>query len=161
MSEHFGPARVFNHMESRMPKEGAQFAALRETYDQVFHHLAQQVRELQSLMSQPATDERAVEEAKRRVEQAQATYRETRDLLAWSLLFGDVKSASAADLEALARAAVIGVGPLGRAGGLDHRSQVEQLAHQLWEQTGRPSGKAEEHWYLAERLAERLIHRAA
>jgi hypothetical protein len=148
-------------MESRMTKEEAQFAALRETYNQAFHHLAQQVRELQSLMSQPATDERAVEEAKRRVEQAQAMYHESRDLLAWSLLFGDVKGASATDLEALARTAVIGVGPLGRAGGLDHRSHVEQLAHQLWEQAGRPSGKAEEHWYLAERLTERLIHLAA
>jgi Protein of unknown function (DUF2934) len=120
----------------------ARFAALRETYNQRFHRLAQEVHHLQSLMSQPAADGRAVEEAKRCVEQAQSAYRESRDLLAWFMLSG----------EAQTRTMVIGVGPQDHRADLDHKSQVEHVAYQLWEKAGRPSGKAEEHWYHAERL---------
>ncbi|MBM3747875.1 MAG: DUF2934 domain-containing protein [Acidobacteria bacterium] len=29
---------------------------------------------------------------------------------------------------------------------------MERLAYQLWEEAGRPFGRAEEHWYLAGRL---------
>jgi hypothetical protein len=45
----------------------------------------------------------------------------------------------------------------GAAACLAHRAQVERLAYQLWEEAGRPSGRAEEHWHLA----ERLMHSAA
>ncbi|HSB13972.1 MAG TPA: DUF2934 domain-containing protein [Bryobacteraceae bacterium] len=34
---------------------------------------------------------------------------------------------------------------------------MEQLVYHLWEESGRPTGKAEEHWYRA----EQLIHGAA
>ncbi len=46
-------------------------------------------------MSQPTTDGKIVEEAKRLVEQAHSSYRESRDRLALLILSGDVKDAGA------------------------------------------------------------------
>jgi hypothetical protein len=77
-----------------------------------------------------------MEEASRRLERAHLVYRERRDALAQFLLSRATKGAPAS---------------------LAHRAQVERLAYQLWEEAGRPSGRAEEHWYLA----ERLLHSAA
>lgn len=81
-------------MGTRKPQVEAQFAELRGTYNKAFQHLSLQVRLLQSLMTQPTTDRRAVEEAKRRVEQAHSAYRESRDLLAQFMLSRCVRSAT-------------------------------------------------------------------
>lgn len=136
-----------------MPQVEAGFAALRGTYNETFRHFSLQVRLLQSLMSQPTMDGRAVEEAKRRVEQAHSAYRESRDLLAQFTLSRHVRSAALKEPQA--ETAKFGQEPQGSEA--DCGPRVEHLAYQLWEEAGRPSGKAEEHWYLA----ERLIHSAA
>lgn len=34
----------------------------------------------------------------------------------------------------------------------DKNEQIRILAHRLWEQEGRPEGRAEEHWLQAERI---------
>lgn len=135
------------------PERETRLVALRKAYEEAFQHFSLQVRLLQSLMSQPTMDGRAVEEAKRRVEQAHSAYRESRDLLARFMLSGHVRSATLTETET----AEIGDELQGSEPELDRRSQVEYLAYQLWEKAGRPSGRAEEHWYRA----ERMIHSAA
>jgi hypothetical protein len=125
---------------------------LRGTYNETFQHFSLQVRLLQSLMSQPTTDGRAVEEAKRRVEQAHVAYRESRDLLAQFMLSRGEAGAAATSRHAQTQTAVIGNRPQSGGRELDQESRVERLAYQLWEEADRPAGKAEEHWYRAERL---------
>lgn len=109
----------------------ARFEALRSAYNSAFRQFSLSVGQLRSLLSLPAPDIAAVEEAKLRVEQARTAYRESRDLLVQFMLSRDVTAADR---------------------GVDWKSQVESLAHQIWEESGRPAGKAEEHWYRAESL---------
>ena len=37
---------------------------------------------------------------------------------------------------------------------LPHEERVRELAHTLWENEGRPDGRAEDHWLRAETLVE-------
>jgi len=34
----------------------------------------------------------------------------------------------------------------------DHHQRISQLAHKLWEEEGRPMGRAETHWLQAEAM---------
>jgi hypothetical protein len=159
-------------MGNRTPAQ-ARFVALRRAYEDAFRQFSLQVRLLQSLASRPVLDERAVEEARRRVQQAHFVYRERRDLLAGFMLsremkaaaveslaggaatqWGEMRHAAATDRQGQAETADIGSEPLGSARDLDQRSQVERLAYRLWEEAGRPSGMAEEHLHFAERLLQ-------
>ena len=106
----------------------ALFNALRAAYDVAFQDFSRQVLSLQSILGHDAPDSTAMEEARRRVQQAQSVYRDCRDSLARFLLSLDMKAAPAVC--------------------------VESLAHQLWESDGRPAGKADEHWYRAERMIQ-------
>ena len=106
----------------------ALFTALRAAYDVAFQEFSRQVLSLQSILNGDAPESTAIEEARRRVEQAQSIYRDCRDSLARFLLSQDMKGA-----------------PPG---------SVVRLAHQLWESDGRPAGKADEHWYRAERMIQ-------
>jgi len=112
-------------------------------------------------------------EARRRVEQAQSIYRDSRDSLAHFLLSQDMKGAPAGSL-AVRTASQLRAEPQaftadrkpngemprvrgdlqGAGRDVDHRSEVERLAHQLWEVAGRPVGRADEHWYRAEHLIQ-------
>jgi len=86
--------------------------ALRTAYDDGFQEFSRQVLSLQSLLRHATPDREAILEARRRVEQAQSAYRESRDLLAQFILGRDVKPAHR---------------------NVDSSCQVERLAHQLWE----------------------------
>jgi|GEM_PF-1195322 hypothetical protein len=136
-------------------KAGAlgEFATLRKTYDDAFCEFCREVRNLQLLMGHPAVDTVTLYEARRRVERAQRKYRESRDLLAQFLLLqtGGVtrRQRPGASAEPLRGK------PGDEWGDGSQRSRIERLAYQIWEQTGRPSGKAEEHWYSAEQSIRR------
>jgi hypothetical protein len=42
---------------------------------------------------------------------------------------------------------------------MDNREErIRQKAHQIWEQAGRPDGKADEHWSEAERQIDKDDH---
>ncbi|MCW5981668.1 MAG: DUF2934 domain-containing protein [Bryobacteraceae bacterium] len=105
---------------------------LRAAYEEAFHVLSSRAREWQSLTRSPIADETAVAAAKAGMDEALARYRARRDELALLLL---------AD------------GPAA----IDRRWLVESIAHQLWENEGRPEGHAETHWRRAEALV--LSHR--
>ena len=115
-------------MGPRTSEAQALFASLRAAYDAAFQEFSRQVLSLQSILNGDAPESTAIEEARRRVEQAQSIYRDCRDSLARFLLSLDMKAAPAVC--------------------------VESLAHQLWESDGRPAGKADEHWYRAERMIQ-------
>jgi hypothetical protein len=129
----FGLSRVYSYMGPRTSEAQARFAALRTAYDDAFQKFSRQVLSLQSLLRHATPDREAILEARGRVEQAQSAYRESRDLLAQSILGRDVKPAHR---------------------NVDSSCQVERLAHQLWERAGRPLGRADEHWYRAEQLIQ-------
>lgn len=122
------------------PNAQAQFAGLRKAYEEAFQEFSRQVRLLQSLMNHPTPDKSAMEEAGRLVEQARSAYRESRDALARFMLSRGGKGGAQETLSFRT----------GR--GWDLRSEVEGLAYRLWEEAGRPAGRAQEHWYRAERL---------
>jgi hypothetical protein len=63
------------------------FLELRGAYKAAFDHYAAEVRLLQLLARESNVDEKALEEARRRVEEAQAVYRAHRDALASFLIF--------------------------------------------------------------------------
>jgi len=102
---------------------------LRAAYDVAFQDFSRQVLSLQSILRNEAPDSTAIAEARRRVEQAQSIYRDSRDSLAHFLLSHDMKESQL-------------------------RAEVERLAHELWERAGRPIGRADEHWYRAEHLIQ-------
>ena len=118
-------------MRAQTPKEHAQLEALRSAYEEAFQQFSLQVNLLQSLHGQPTPDKAAIEEASRWIDQARMVYRENRDNLVQFMLGLDVTDM---DRE------------------VDWHSRVESLAHHLWEESGRPTDKSEEHWYRAEML---------
>jgi len=144
---------VYSCVGSRTPEVQAQFAALRRGYEDAFQRFSQQACLLQSLlMKRPAPDKSAIEEAGRKVQQARSVYRESRDLLAQFMLSHDTRAANATGRRAQTNAADAGGEPQGGERNRDERSRVQQLAYRLWEEAGRPVGRAEEHWYRAEGL---------
>ena len=116
-------------MGPRTSEAQARFLALRAAYDGAFQEFSRQVFSLQSLLQHATPDRTAISEARRRVEQARSTYRDSRDSLAHFLLSHDMKESQL-------------------------RAEVERLAHELWEGAGRPIGRADEHWYRAEHLIQ-------
>jgi len=65
-------------MSNRTAEEQAQFGRLRAAYEEAFRQLSSRVRFLQSLTSHSVADSTAVRDARRRVEEARAAYRESR-----------------------------------------------------------------------------------
>jgi len=59
---------------------------LRAAYEEAFLQLSTQVRRLQTLVSNSAPDTAGIGDARGRVEETQAVYRESRDLLAEFIL---------------------------------------------------------------------------
>ncbi len=139
-------------MGAEASERESQFVSLREAYEDAFRGFSLKVHLLQSLASQETPDGRAVEEAKRLVEQAHDAYRESRGLLAQFMLLHGEAGAAATRHHTPAQMAVTGNKPQSGGRESDQRSRVESLAYQLWEEAGRPPGRAEEHWYRAERL---------
>ncbi len=112
--------------------EESRYSALRAGYQAAFGEFARCVRMLQSLSGRPGVTEEQLEACRIRVEEALRAYRESRDRLAALILTGEA-----------------------REGDRVSRAAIERLAYHLWEEAGRPAGRAEEHWYLAEQLTSR------
>ena len=132
-------------MVSHASSERAKLMALRGAYRDAFRRFRLEVCQQQSLVNDPASDRGAIEETRLRVAEAQLAYRKSRDELALFTLREDRKRAAAAGGQVQTEILGIAAHSLGRENVLDRRSQVERLAHQLWEQAGHPSGRAEEH----------------
>jgi len=141
-------------MGAEASERESQFVSLREAYQNAFREFSLKVHLLQSLASQETPDAREVEEAKLLVEKALDAYRESRGLLAQFMLLHGEAGAAATRRHAPAQMAL--TGNKSQSGGREseQKSLVERLAYQLWEEAGRPSGRAEEHWYRAERLIQ-------
>jgi hypothetical protein len=101
------------------------YERLRAAYNAAFRDWREQVNFQQCVLREPRPDTAAVQRAQRGVEQALSAYRECRDRLADYLLAG-TRPANGAELK--------------------------RLAYRLWEESGRPAGNPEEHWYRAEAM---------
>jgi hypothetical protein len=135
-------------MVTQTLNEQARFAVLRGAYYEAFHELTLQVQRLQAL---PASDRESIDEARRQVEQAQLAYRNSRNALARFMLVQHSEGKVLSENKTRTIMATTLFGLQDAEDDQDLRTQVEHLAHQLWEQSGRPNGRAEEHWYQAER----------
>lgn len=126
---------------------------LRSDCDVAFRNWAAQVRVLQSVNSGDPQDNGAIKQAQRWADEAAAVYREKRNLLVEFLM----RSQEAANPQA---ASSNGNG--NNAGGSQHVAeatkdrahQVEKIARQIWEESGRPAGTAEDDWYQAEEILD-------
>jgi hypothetical protein len=116
---------------------------LRADCDVAFRNWTAQVRVLQSVSSAEPQDLGALEQTRRWADEAAAIYREKRNLF-MELLIRSQQAEQNRDLSTdnLQPAAP----PKERA------RKVERLAHQIWEESGRPSGSAEHDWYQAEHI---------
>ncbi len=114
------------------------YRQLRAEYDAAFERLRRADRELRSIRQEtPEADQ-----ARRQFEQAMNDYRASRRRLATFLLSGQP-----------AGSRTVGVWTIGTAPAAGARQdEVQVLAHRLWEEAGRPVGKAQEHWYQAEKM---------
>jgi hypothetical protein len=120
---------------------------LRADCDVAFRNWTAQVRVLQSVNSGELQDKGATDEARRWAEEAAAVYREKRNLLLELLM----RSRSVGDGHASRMGNTVAGSGLG---GSKSLGPVEKLAHQIWEESGRPSGSAEEDWFQAEKILE-------
>jgi hypothetical protein len=105
----------------------SRFLELRTAYEHAFRQFSFEVNQLRAIEDDPATDRAALEETRRRVAEAQSVYREARDRLV------DLMLAPQGQRE-------------------DRTTHVRELAHRLWEESGRPTGMADEHWRIAEQM---------
>jgi hypothetical protein len=132
------------------------YKQLRAEYDAAFHRLRLADWELRSIRQQLSPDKTDEEAARQRVDQAMRVYRACRKNLADFLISRLPAGKPAVPMGSQplgvwtvginCRAAVSGDTALGR------RHEVQVLAHRLWEETGRPQGSADEHWYRAEEM---------
>lgn len=125
---------------------------LRADYDQAFRNWASQVRVLQSVSSDDPRDQEAIQQARLWVEEAAAVYREKREMYLKFMLAGSQEQAQGAQANS------------GDAKPLDFQQpssppqerahQVQRLARQIWEESGRPADTAEADWYKAEEILD-------
>lgn len=120
---------------------------LRADCNAAFRSWTAQVRVLQSVSAGEPPDRGAVEQARRWAEEAAAVYREKRNLLLEFMMHSQgaasgLHVASADNPGSAASAAAL----------KDRTRQIERLARQIWEESGRPAGTAEADWYHAEQI---------
>jgi hypothetical protein len=125
---------------------------LRADCDVAFRNWAAQVRVLQSVRAGDPQENGAIEQARRWAEEAAAVYREKRNLLLEFMmrsqqLSGDA-GPSSGKVENADGAQSVTVGAKDRA------RQVERIARQIWEESGRPAGSAEHDWLQAEEILD-------
>jgi hypothetical protein len=130
----FSRRRVYISVRLETVVEESRYSQLRAEYQAAFGEFARCVHMLQSLSAQSGVTEEQLEACRVRVEEALRAYRESRNRLAALILTGET-----------------GEGDRGTVS----RAAVERLAYHLWEEAGRPAGRAQEHWYLAEQLTTR------
>jgi hypothetical protein len=143
-------------MGSHITKGGRlpRFQSLRAAYDAAFRQWVWQVGRLQSLTAAAHPEAAAVEEARRRVAQAEAAYRQSRNLLAEFLIDSQSPNHNPSTGAATARVPEFAGRRAATVSGAS-KSQVERLARMLWETAGRPADSADADWYLAEQLITR------
>jgi hypothetical protein len=103
----------------------------------------------QSVLSQVPQDREAIEQARQRMEESAAAYRAKRDRLAGYILQRGPERPVPVPANPRSAAATAAGSPGGQS------TQVRALAHQIWEESGRPSGTAEADWLEAERIVRR------
>lgn len=124
---------VITNMVNREQGMHVEYRRLRAEYDAAFVRLKSEVANLTRLLEvSPAPVEE--QQARERVEQALAFYRECRGRLAKLLARWQSRR------------------PTIFAGQVENKQPVEELAYRLWEESGRPSGREMEHWLLAEEI---------
>jgi hypothetical protein len=122
---------------------------LRADCDAAFHSWTAQVRVLQSVSAGEPQDRGAVEQARGWAEEAAAVYREKRNLLL-EFIMHTQGAAGEAHRDAAGTLAASASGASQR----DRTRQVERLARQIWEESGRPAGTAEADWFQAEQILQ-------
>jgi hypothetical protein len=136
---------------NRVVDEKPLLERLREDYDVAFRNWAAQVRVLQSVSSDTGRDGDATEQARLWVEEAAAVYREKRDLYLDFILESSQIKAEA--VEAASGEANTAADPRQSSDSPRDRSrQVQRLARQIWEESGRPADTADADWYRAEEI---------
>ena len=109
------------------------YQGLRADYDAAFARLRREESWLQSMAQLPSADKAVEDLARRRVDEAMATYRECRNKLTGFLASLQPGGKAAASADA-------------------HLAEVRALAYHLSEEVGRPLSNPDEQWYRAERL---------
>jgi Protein of unknown function (DUF2934) len=120
---------------------------LRDDCDVAFRNWVAQVRVLQSVASGDAQDQGATEQARRWASEAAAVYREKRNLFVEFLIACESRVAAKANPS-------LGTGTDAVGSAKDRTRQVEKIARQIWEESGRPAGTAENDWLQAERILD-------
>jgi Protein of unknown function (DUF2934) len=120
---------------------------LRDDCDVAFRSWVAQVRVLQSVSSGDAQDQGAIEQARRWANQAAAVYREKRNLFVEFLMACESREGAKRDPDSNS-----GVDTAVSA--KDRSRQVEKIARQIWEESGRPAGTAENDWLQAEKILD-------
>jgi hypothetical protein len=113
--------------------EQSEYFRLREDYDAAFSRLRAAAWHLCTVLESGA-DAETKSAAQRRMEEALADYRASRDRLAYHL------ASAKSPAEAIRRQRQ------------PSQEEVRQLAYRLWEQAGRPTGSADQDWQRAEEL---------
>ncbi len=118
------------------------YSQLRAEYDAAFERLRRADRELRSIQRDRSSAKAEQDQARQRFEQAMNEYRACRKRLAEHLLSGQPEGSRTLGVWTIETA---------QPGGA-RQAEVRLLAHRLWEEAGRPLGKADEHWYQAEKM---------
>jgi hypothetical protein len=125
---------------------------LRADCDVAFRNWAAQVRVLQSVRSGDSLENGAIEQARRWAEEAAAVYREKRNLLLELMMRSQPMAGDAHPSSGKADSAN-GSRPMPD-GPKERARQVERIARQIWEESGRPADSAEQDWLQAEEILD-------
>lgn len=112
--------------------------ALWRQYRLAFQHFSDQARTVQRLKAEATPDVTSVESALLELERARVEYSNTRDLLAYSLMQRPQVRQTHPDSDAKR----------------EYTARVRRIAELLWELEGRRDGRADEHWFRAERIVQ-------
>ena len=106
-------------------RNSSQLEYLRAAYEDAFRNWSAEVNRMRSAGRNSSPESSDTREIRRKLAETRKAYHDARESLAARLLCAQSG---------------------------DRRAEVEQLAYQLWERSGRRSGDAEADWYRAEQL---------
>ena len=115
-------------MSEGTKRKSSQLESLRAAYEDAFRSWSEEVNRMRSAEGDSLPESPATSEMRRKVAETRKAYHDARESLAARLL-----------------------GPQSD----ERRPDVERLAYQLWERSGRRHGDAEADWYRAEQLLNR------
>lgn len=114
-------------MDPRSQPAGA--TNLWHEYRSAFEHFSEMARSVQKLKEESTPDTGRIEAALLELERARMQYSKRRDALAYSLLLPK----------------------------REYAAHVKRIAQLLWELEGRRDGRADEHWFRAERIVQSSV----